>query len=1127
MPRLRLSVLRVPLVVVVLATGLPWTASAATVPPAGAVPPAAWEPSATVTLITGDKVVVHGSDVQIEPKVQGTAFSVRRDAGRVTVVPSTVGDLVPSVLDPALFDVTGLVEMQYDDAHRADLPVITQGAPAGARAGLRAPRELASVGAVAGTLAKDGGPLAWLTSRRAPTKIWLDRKLAATSVSSSAASPSTSASAPDQYLQQVQAPAAWARGLDGRGVKVAVLDTGVDSGHPALAGKVTAAENFTTSAEENHSNREGPAETNGEGDRASAEDDNGHGTHVASLVVGNGAGSDGARQGIAPAAELISGKVLAADGFGQESWVIAGMEWAAAQGADVVNLSLSSTPGDGDDLVSTALDRLTESSGTLFVAAAGNRGNFGATPYTIGSPGIAASALTVGAVDAAGQQANFSSEGPTKGTYRLKPDLAAPGVEIPGARAGARDGDLYVPMSGTSQATPLVTGAAALLLQESPAKTWQQLKTAVVASTVPAGAGWTLGNGRLDLAHQPTLSTDLASLDFGYLRHPDKQPRSQVVTVTNSGTTPVTLPVTDVERTPTAVTAPAEAVTAEPSTLTVPAGGTASTRITVDPALLPDDRWEGTVSLGALRLALGLYDEPPRYDLTVKVLDRNGTPYAGGKVTAFDYVTGNSNNLTLDAQGTAKARLAPGRWSLLSAVTTPASTDAAPLSTDAGARPGEARPATFALAGTAELAITGDTTYVIDARKAQALRTPTLDGQPTRLAESAVSVSRHSASRGVSDFWFFTPEQIAAGTVFIQPTTKLTGSGSFEAANRWRLEPTGKPRPSDPAAYELLLVKDRFPLPAKLTRQDVARMARVDNTFGSISGTGEQVLTRAWSTKESGVGWVNRRTIQVPSHQLELLTADPGALWNQCLTATTGTDLCDRENLPFPARAQVDRSFAQTLHPTMFVASHSQTSMFVDVGLGDAFHRGKPPASAYQERRIALSRENTPVGEAASGSAYFPVPRESARFRLEQSWTLDPAVFPTANKASTVWNYTSAAPDPTKATGVPPALLEIGYDAAVDGFGRAPAWRPLTIDLLVDHLTGSTASRVTGAKLWYSSDNGRRWTQALVVPVGGKYTALVPPWSVLPGKTLSLRAVATDAAGGSIDQTVLNAIPVT
>ena len=239
-------------------------------------------------------------------------------------------------------------------------------------------------------------------------------------------------------------------------MKVAVLDTGVDSGHPALAGKVDAEADFTGST--------------------SPADDNGHGTHVSSLIVGSGAGSDGARRGIAPEADLISGKVLAGDGFGQESWVIAGMEWAAAQDADVVNLSLSSPPADGDDLVSEALDRLSATTGTLFVAAAGNRGNLGANPYTIGSPGVAASALTVGAVDAAGKQAIFSSEGPTRGTYRLKPDLSAPGVNLLGARAGARDGNLYVAMSGTSQATPLVAGAAALMLQQHPDHTWKQLK---------------------------------------------------------------------------------------------------------------------------------------------------------------------------------------------------------------------------------------------------------------------------------------------------------------------------------------------------------------------------------------------------------------------------------------------------------------------------------------------------------------------------------------------------------------------------------------------------------------------------------------------------------------------------
>jgi hypothetical protein len=78
--------------------------------------------------------------------------------------------------------------------------------------------------------------------------------------------------------------------------------------------------------------------------------------------------------------------------------------------------------------------------------------------------------------------------------------------------------------------------------------------------------------------------------------------------------------------------------------------------------------------------------------------------------------------------------------------------------------------------------------------------------------------------------------------------------------------------------------------------------------------------------------------------------------------------------------------------------------------------------------------------------------------------------------------------------------------------------------LQVDHLSGSTA--VTGARLSYSNDSGKSWTSALVAPVVGGYRAIVPPWAVMPGKSLSLRASATDAAGGSIEQTVIGAIPV-
>src|SRR5690606_31395439 len=122
--------------------------------------------------------------------------------------------------------------------------------------------------------------------------------------------------------------------------------TGIDTGHPDLAGTVVASRNFT--------------------DSDSATDRFGHGTHVAGIIAGSGAAAGGRYVGVAPGVELINGKVLGDTGAGLTSWVLAGMQWAAAR-ADVVNMSLGSFPTDGTDPVSLALNALTAQHGTLFV----------------------------------------------------------------------------------------------------------------------------------------------------------------------------------------------------------------------------------------------------------------------------------------------------------------------------------------------------------------------------------------------------------------------------------------------------------------------------------------------------------------------------------------------------------------------------------------------------------------------------------------------------------------------------------------------------------------------------------------------------------------------------------------
>jgi subtilisin family serine protease len=247
---------------------------------------------------------------------------------------------------------------------------------------------------------------------------------------------------------QIGAPEVWASGDTGAGVTVAVLDTGIDATHPDLAGRIGATSVFVPGSD--------------------IVDRIGHGTHVASTIVGTGAASNGAERGVAPGATVDVGKVLGDDGNGQDSWVLAGMQWAAVDaGAKIISMSLGSPdPTDGSDPLSQAVDTLSAQTGALFVIAAGNAG----APGTVAAPGAAAAALTVGAVDRDDQLAGFSSQGPRLGDEAIKPEVTAPGVDILAARSQfAPEGSgPYLTLSGTSMATPHVAGAAALLLGRHP-----------------------------------------------------------------------------------------------------------------------------------------------------------------------------------------------------------------------------------------------------------------------------------------------------------------------------------------------------------------------------------------------------------------------------------------------------------------------------------------------------------------------------------------------------------------------------------------------------------------------------------------------------------------------------------
>jgi len=186
----------------------------------------------------------------------------------------------------------------------------------------------------------------------------------------------------------------------GEGVKVAILDTGIDESHPDLAGRVAGGEDFT-----------------GIG---SYSDDNGHGTHVSGTVAAIYSNNIGA-YGVAPSASLYAVKVLSSSGSGTLDWIIAGIQWAIDNDIDIINMSLgtSSNMQSLEDACNAAYE-----AGILIVAAAGNSGNKPGNRNTVEYPGGYASVIAVAASDSNDARATFSSTGPDV-------ELIAPGVSFP------------------------------------------------------------------------------------------------------------------------------------------------------------------------------------------------------------------------------------------------------------------------------------------------------------------------------------------------------------------------------------------------------------------------------------------------------------------------------------------------------------------------------------------------------------------------------------------------------------------------------------------------------------------------------------------------------------------------
>ena len=308
------------------------------------------------------------------------------------------------------------------------------------------------------------------------------------------AAPPDPPTSPDQvsgiYPQVVRATKVWQQGITGGGVTVAILDSGIaeDADLVQPDNRLLASVNFA--------------------DERLTSDPGGHGTHIAGIVAGNGSNSGGEFTGIAPQANVVDVRVLGSTGSGRISSVVRGIEWVLAHrtayNIRVINLSFgapATLPYRADPM--SAAVEIAWRRGLVVVAASGNGGP---DRDTVVTPGIDPYAITVGATDDRGTigrdddlLAWFSAWG--SADSNAKPDLVAPGrrivsLRVPGSALDvlfpdrvvvAQNGATYFRLTGTSMATAVVSGAAALLLQRRPTLTPDQVKALLVGTTQPYG----------------------------------------------------------------------------------------------------------------------------------------------------------------------------------------------------------------------------------------------------------------------------------------------------------------------------------------------------------------------------------------------------------------------------------------------------------------------------------------------------------------------------------------------------------------------------------------------------------------------------------------------------------------
>ncbi|MGW0334633.1 S8 family peptidase [Streptomyces sp. NPDC003011] len=1051
-----------------------------------------------ITLITGDRVSVDskGRVVGLE-RAKGREHipvQVRKTDGHTLVIPADAARLVSTgKLDQRLFDITELNKSATRASQKNGLKVIVgyKGAAAATKADVRDAgtlrRTLTSLNADAVQTPHADAPELWDAvtngdkAASGVAHIWLDGVRKASL---------------DKSVPQIGAPKAWAAGYDGKGVKIAVLDTGVDATHPDLKNQVIAAKNFTAAAD--------------------TTDKVGHGTHVASIAAGTGAKSGGAYKGVAPGAQVLNGKVLDDTGSGDDSGILAGMEWAAAEGAQIVNLSLGGTDTPEVDPLEAAVNKLSADKGILFAIAAGNSG-----PESVGSPGSADAALTVGAVDDKDLLASFSSTGPRLGDGAVKPDVTAPGVDITAASAkgSAIEQEVgekpagYLSISGTSMATPHVAGAAAILKQQHPDWTYAELKGALTAST--KGGKYTpfqQGSGRIqvDKAIKQTVIADPVSVSFGTQQwpHTDDKPVTKALTYRNLGTKDVTLTLSATASNPKGQAAPAGFFKLAATQVTVPAGGKASVDVTVNTKLggTLDGAYSAYVTATgggqSVRTAAAVNREVQSYDVTVKHIGRDGQPTDGHNTVLLGYSgLGNGRQYQVPAtgSGTTTMRVPQGTYLLDAWI----AKDFVNLE---GGLDWLVQP---------KLSVTKDTTVTIDARKAKSANITVPDAQAKA---SAAMVS-----------YFYEPAGIGIGFGLQSFADVRMAHLGAEVATGLTQTWNGQWTKGASAEYDVATTAKVKKIQGEKVRHFKAgELAAVKNNMGAAaSGKTGGLVTWGVFPEEVVLGFPVEQ--KLPGARTLYLSTSDKIQWSFDFEQYAGRDA---DGFPI-----VD-AFYTLGDPQTFKAGQKYTKTFntavfgphlnADYGLfregNDLYGRvplfadgaGHAGSSDFTSVATSLYRNGTKVAtndDPLFGGEMFKVPAGDAEYRLTTSVKRSVKVAAASTRIDASWTFRSKKPAGSDAVTLPASMVRFNAKTGLDS--KVEAGKTVSVPVTVQG--AAKGSNLKSLSVYVSYDYGQTWKKTEVK--SGKITVKNPA----KGKAISFHAKIADKKGNKSTISIYNA----